>query len=367
MSEDTLYQIALTRLPHIGPVQARILTSHFPDARSIFHARRSQLQKLEGIGEVRADSIKNFTAFRQVEEELRFIEKHGITTLFISMKEYPRRLLNCYDPPILLYYKGTAHLNASRFVAVVGTRHHTDYGRQLTEKLVEGLAQQSVSIVSGLAFGIDAIAHRACLKHRLPTIAVLAHGLDQVYPVQHKGLATEIISQGGGLLTEFCSGTPPDRHHFPSRNRIVAGLCDATIVVESGVRGGSIITAELANGYNRDVFAFPGRVSDIKSGGCHYLVQQNKAQLITGASDLATIMNWTDTKKAVPNRQKDIFVTLTPEEKKVVTLLEESGSLHIDELYLRSGLSSSTAAATVLNLEIKNVVLSLPGRIIRLT
>ena len=275
MDNDLLYQIALTLIPNIGPVQAKILLQHCnPD--EIFHAKKSFLEKIEGIGAVRAASITAFRDFSKVEEEIKFIEKYKIKPLFIGSKEYPQRLLNCYDSPTILYYKGNADLNASKIIAVIGTRNHTEYGKQLTENLINDLAASNITVVSGLAYGIDALAHKAALKNNLPTIGVLAHGLDQVYPPLHAGLAKDMIKNNGGLLTEFRSYTTPDKHNFPTRNRIVAGMSDATIVIETGIKGGSMITAELANSYNKDVFAFPGKTTDSKRAGCNYLIKSNR-------------------------------------------------------------------------------------------
>ena len=217
---------------------------------------------------------------------------------FLSpITDYPKRLLNCYDSPTLLYYKGEADLNSEKIIAVIGTRNHTEYGKQVTEKLIRELTEQNVVVVSGLAYGIDAIAHKAAVKNNLKTVGVLAHGLDQVYPSQHTGLAKEMLQAGGGLLTEFRSKTKPDKHNFPTRNRIVAGMSDATIVIETGIKGGSMITAELANNYNKDVFAYPGSVNDGKSAGCNYLIKNNKAVLLTDAQELIELMNWEETNR----------------------------------------------------------------------
>ncbi|HSU27370.1 MAG TPA: DNA-processing protein DprA, partial [Chitinophagaceae bacterium] len=247
MSNDLVYRISLTLIPQIGPVQAKILLQHFePD--EIFQAKRSSLEKIEGIGSIRAHEIRSFSRFSVAEAEIRFMEKNGIRVLFLSDKEYPQRLLNCYDSPTLLYYKGGADLNASRIIAVIGTRNHSDYGKQVTEKLLRDLSQHRVLVISGLAFGIDAIAHKAAIKNEMPTVAVLAHGLNQVYPSEHAALAKDMIKHNGGLLSEFNSLFKPDKHNFPVRNRIVAGICDAVIVIETGNKGGSMITAELANG-----------------------------------------------------------------------------------------------------------------------
>ncbi len=354
-------------VPQIGPVQAKLLLQHC-EPEEIFHAKKHFLEKIEGIGPVRATSIKKFNDFSRAEEEIKFIEKYKIRPLFITDKNYPKRLLNCYDSPTLLYYKGEADLNASRIIAVIGTRHHTDYGKQVTEKLIKELSAQPVMVISGLAFGVDALAHRAALKNGLPTVGVMAHGLDQVYPCEHAGLAKEMLKQGGGLLTEFRSQTKPDKHNFPSRNRVVAGMCDATIVIETDSKGGSMITAELANGYNRDVFAVPGSIYDAKSAGCNNLIRSNKAQLLTGAGELLESMGWEEKK---PNGrgarlQKELFIELSTEEKIIVAILREKETSHIDDINFKSGLSSGTVAAAILNLELQNVIVSLPGKLYRL-
>jgi DNA processing protein len=367
MNNDLLHRIALTLVPNIGPVQARILVDHFGDASSIFNAKKDSLDKLEGIGEVRASCIKKFAGFKRAEEEMAFIETYKIIPLFITDEAYPKRLLNCYDPPTLLYYRGKASLNASKIIAIVGTRSKTEYGKLLTEKLLAGLEEQQVTVISGLALGIDALAHKASIKHRLPTVAVVAHGLDKIYPAEHTGLAKDILKENGGLLTEFRSRTKPDKHHFPSRNRIVAGMSDATIVIETDTKGGSMITAELANGYNRDVFAFPGRTTDNKSTGCNHLIKNNKAILLTGAQDIIDTMGWEEKKNKQRNQQKELFIQLSAEEKIIADLLKEKDTVTIDELNIKSKLSSSMVAAALLSLELQNVVASLPGKRYRLS
>lgn len=375
MKPDILYRVALTMVPNIGPVQAKQLLQCC-EPEEIFHAKKRFLEKIEGIGPVKAQSIRDFNLFSRAEKEIRFMEKYRITPLFLTDEHYPRRLLNCYDSPTLLYYKGDADLNATRIINIIGTRNNTDYGRQITEKLVKDLAASKVTIMSGLAFGVDALAHKAALKNRLPTVGVLAHGLDKMYPPEHAALARDMIAQQGGLLTEFKSGTKPDKHHFPSRNRVVAGCCDATIVIETDLKGGSMITAELANGYNRDVFAIPGRITDLRSSGCNYLISTNKAQLLHSAGDLLQFMGWedhieTDTvqgkKKGKPKIQKELFIELSREEKAVITILQESEAAHIDEINFRSGLSNGAVAAAILRLELENVIVSLPGKIYRLS
>lgn len=355
-----LYQIALTLIPTIGPVQARLLLQHF-NVEEIFRGKKTGFEKIEGFGEVRARSIRAFNNFREAEKEIAFIEKNRIRTLFITDEQYPQRLLNCYDAPILLYYQGNADLNRSKIISVIGTRTHSEYGKLVTESLIKELSSMDIMIVSGLAYGIDAISHKAAIKNKLSTVGVMAHGLDQVYPPQHAGLARDMITNGG-LLTEFRSTSKPDKHNFPVRNRIVAGMSDATIVVETGLKGGSMITAELANGYNRDVFAFPGKVTDHKSTGCNQLIRNNKAVLLTDTRELIEMMGWDEQKKRVTRIQKELFVELSPHEKIILELLKHKDAVHIDELNLGSGLSSSAVAAAVLNLELHNIICSKPGK-----
>jgi DNA processing protein len=366
LNSELLYQLALTLVPNIGDVQAKILIQHFGDASSIFKAKTSSLEQIEGIGTIRANSIKEFRDFATAEKEIRFIEKYKIKVFFLNDKDYPQRLLNCYDSPALLFYKGEADLNASRIISIVGTRNHTEYGKSFTEKLVKDLSGENILIVSGLAFGIDAIAHKAALKNGLPTVGAVGHGLDIIYPSENKTLAKEMVQQGGGIISEFFSGTKPDKHNFPLRNRIVAGLADATIVVETAVKGGSMITAKLADSYSRDVFAVPGRVNDSKSKGCNQLIQYNKAILLTDADQLLQVMGWEERKKDTAPQQREFFIELTPEEKQVVQLLKEKEMVHIDEINLRSGLSNSFIAAAILNLELQGVIATLPGKMYKL-
>ncbi|MBI3884069.1 MAG: DNA-protecting protein DprA [Sphingobacteriales bacterium] len=364
MNNDLLYQVALTLVPNIGDIHAKILVNHFGDAESIFKANKKDLEYIDGIGTVRANSIKGFDNFFNSEEELKFIDSYKITPLFITDKNYPQRLLNCYDSPVLLYYRGNADLNISKIVGIVGTRNNTECGKAICEQLVEELSQHNILISSGLAFGIDTIAHKAAIKNNLQTVGVLAHGLDTLYPPQNKLLAKQMTEQGG-LLTEFISGSRPDKQNFPKRNRIVAGMSDAIVVIETNKRGGSLITAELANGYNKDVFAFPGRINDTKSEGCNYLIKNNKASLITSADDLLENMGWKE-QKISPKKQRSLFIELTPDEKIIVDILQQVDYLQIDELYLKSNLSSSAVAAALLMLEMQSVVVSLPGKIYKL-
>ncbi|MBN8786379.1 MAG: DNA-processing protein DprA [Terrimonas sp.] len=366
MANDLLYYIALTGVPQIGDVQMRELLQHFDSAKDIFLAKKNHLEKIPGIGSIRAHNIKAFKDFSRAEEELTFTEKYKIHVLVPGNINYPRRLLNCYDAPSVLYYKGGADLNMDKVVSVIGSRTHTDYGREMTNRIIEELSEYRVLVVSGLAYGIDAIAHKTALKNELPTIGVLAHGLDRIYPSAHSSLAKEMI-RDGGILSDFMSGTKPDKQNFPKRNRIVAGIADATIVIETSLQGGSMITAELAGNYNKDVFAVPGRANDIKSAGCNYLISSNKAALITSGKDIIECMNW-DT-RVLPKkkiRQTVLFSELTPEQSAITEILSKKDAVHIDEINLSCDFSSSIIAAAILDLELQGLITSLPGKLYKL-
>jgi len=364
IKEQLIYQIALTLVDGIGAVQAKLLIEYFETAEAVFKAKKRDLSLIEGIGEFRASQIKAFTNFSEAEDEIPFIEKHHIQPFFITDKNYPQKLQQCYDAPSMLYYRGNADLNNQKSISIIGTRTNTDYGKQITEKIVEELQSQNVTIVSGLAFGIDAIAHKAALKYSLPTIGVLAHGLDSIYPTQHKALATEML-QNGGLLTEFKKNTKADKHNFPRRNRIVAGMTDATIVIESSDKGGSMITAELAFNYNRDLFAIPSRITDSKSAGCLKLIQQNKAALFTTTEQMLEELGWQQKTKKIKS-QRELFIELSPEEQIIIDIIKLKDAISIDEIYNKSNLSSSSVAAAILNLELQNVLISLPGKMYKL-
>ncbi len=367
LNSELLYQLALAEVPNIGNVRSKILALHFGSAENIFKSSFKDLERIEGIGSIPAKSIKSFTNFSNAEGEIKFIEKYKIKPLFLTDKDYPKRLLNCYDSPTLLFYKGDADLNASKIIAVIGTRKNTEYGKQQTDKLINELAAQNVLVVSGIAFGIDAIAHKAAIKYNLPTVGVLGHGLDQIYPPENSNLAKDMLKHNGGLLTEFRSSTKPDKHNFPTRNRIVAGMSDATIVIETGEKGGSMITAELANGYNKDVFALPGRVNDSKSAGCNFLIRNNKAMLLTDAEEVIEVMGWEEkTQRTNSQFQRELFIELSHDERRIVDILKEKDLIHIDELNYKSGLSSSSMAAAILNLELQGVVSTLPGKLYKL-
>jgi DNA processing protein len=364
LGEEVAYLLALTQVEFIGCRMARTLLDTFGSASAIFQAPTKHLASIEGMGAKRVLAIKRGAGLKNAEQELRFMEKRGIRLLTFLDEYYPRRLLNCADAPLVLYYKGGINLNAEKVVAIVGTRKNTEYGKRITESLVEGLQGQNITIVSGLAFGIDIIAHRKALSAGLPTIGVVAHGLDIVYPAEHRHVVEEMLNQGG-VLTEYPSGTRPDKQNFPMRNRIVAGISDAVVVVETEVRGGAMITAKLAVGYDRDVAAFPGRTIDTKSSGCNYLIATNMAQMITGSEDLLSMMNWESNNQKPPVQTK-LFPQFTGAEALVVELLTASNGMHIDELMLKVGMGSSSLASALLVLEMEGYIKSMPGKMYKL-
>ncbi len=365
-TDDQLkYQIALTLLPGVGPVLAKNLVSYCGSVENIFKKKKANLEKIPGIGVERAAAITSHAVFDRAEKEVVFIRKHKITALFYTDQEYPLRLKNCDDAPPLLFFKGNGTMNAERMVAIVGTRNSTAYGKEITEELVADLAKYNAVIVSGLAYGIDINAHKACVKNNVPTIGVLAHGLDRIYPGEHKPTAEKMV-KNGGVLTEFISKTIPDRENFPSRNRIVAGMVDAVIIVESALKGGALITADIANGYNREVFAVPGRANSIYSQGCNEYIRLNRAALAENAEHIASLMNWNTPQKSKQQKQLNIFRELNPEEKVLVELLKEKGKTDIDTLMIQSGLPVHKVSTTLLNLEFDGLLKALPGKIFEL-
>ena len=358
-----LHQIALTFIKNIGPVSAKALLAHFGDAERLFKVPKSKWLKVPGIGEWTLEGADLNTALFRAEEELKFIEKNNIDVLFYSDLAYPKRLKNCTDSPVVLYAKGNMDLNRPRVVSIVGTRLATDYGRQLCRHLIEELQQYNVLVVSGLAAGIDTAAHKESMKQGLQTVGVLGHGLERMYPVQNR-VTAEKMMENGGILTEYPSGTIPDRENFPQRNRIVAGMSDATIVIEASIKGGALITAEIANSYNRDVFAFPGRIDDEFSEGCNFLIRNNKAALLTGAADLAYIMGWESNGEAKPSKSQLVLpMDLSDEERVIFNIIHQHKSpLAIDDLTLKANMPMSQLTMTLLNMEMQGYIRSMPGK-----
>jgi DNA processing protein len=365
MSENLKYKIALTLIPNIGDILAKRLVSYCGGVEAVFKEKKIALEKIPGIGAVYAKQVINSSVFSRAEEEIKFIEKNKINPLFYLDAVYPKRLTHCEDSPVMLYFKGEADLNSEKIISIVGTREATDYGRSLCEKLVSELALYNPLIISGLAYGIDVCAHKAAMDNNLKTIGVFAHGLDKVYPALHRSIAEKMLGHGG-LLTDFMSGTIPDRENFPRRNRIVAGIADATIVIESKKDGGSLITADIANSYSRDVFAFPGKVGDATSEGCNNIIKQNKAALIQSAADIIYIMGWEQKKKKNAPQQRQLFVELNAEEEILVNLLKEKNSINVDDICLLVKMPMSKVSSLLLTLEFSGIVKSLPGKMYRL-
>lgn len=360
MSEQLLYKIGLTLIPGVGDIGGKKLVAYCGGPEAVFREKRRQLEKIPGIGPQTIDNIVKQNVLSRAEEEIAFIDKRNIRPLFYLDKDYPKRLQHCADSPMLVYYKGCANLNQQRIVGIVGTRNASDYGKHFCERIVEELIPDQVIIVSGLAYGIDSCAHRASLKYGIQTVGVLAHGLDRIYPYSNKGMSEKMI-ENGGLLTEFMSQTNPDRENFPRRNRIVAGMIDALIVVESAKRGGALITAEIANSYSRDVFAVPGRIGDTYSEGCNYLIRINKAALLESAANIRYLMGWNQQSTSV-SAQTKLFKEFTEDEQKIMDIFGQEKECGIDEIMLRSEFPASKLAGLLLTLEFDGIIVALPGK-----
>lgn len=360
-----LHQIALTNLKNIGATLSKTIVAYFGDAEKVFAGNEKRLMKVPGIGEKTVAGLNFTEALRKAEAEVKFVEKHNIDVLLYTDPRYPKRLKNCPDAPLLLYSRGKANLNTQHVISIVGTRNATDYGKLLCKQLIEELQQYNVLIVSGLALGIDVAAHKECLRLNVPTIGVLGHGHDRLYPSQNKQVAEKMLEQGG-ILTEYPSGTRPDREKFPARNRIVAGMADATIVVEASIKGGALITAEIANSYNRDVYAFPGRLGDEFSEGCNFLIRNNKAGLITCMADVAYSLGWEKSDSVKPKEQLALPIDLPDDERLILSILREYKTLAIDELTIKTGMPMSQLAMALLVLEMQGFITSLPGKVYRL-
>jgi DNA processing protein len=353
-----LHQIALTKLPQIGDVTAKKLLFHFGDAKTIFEAKNKELLAA-GFSKLVIQSIRKSNALKEAESEVAFVEKHNIIPIFYTDASYPYRLKFCDDGPILMYYRGNANLNYSRILSVVGTRKITEYGKWIGRKIIEELAGYNILIVSGLAYGADTIAHQAALDFNIPTVGITAHGHDMLYPAENRKMAKRMLELGG-ILTEFPSETIPNRENFPKRNRIIAGLADASLILEASAKGGALITADIANSYSRDVFAIPGRVNDPMSEGCNNLIKYNKAALVTSAADIVRAMNWEPKSKV--NKQTELFQELTEEEMKVAKILSDYGDCGIDMLINHAEFSATKMASVLLNLEFKNIIRCMPGK-----
>ena len=368
MTDELFYQIALTMINGVGGILSRQLLSAFGDARTIFQEKKQTLERVPGIGTVLAQEIKRPDVLEKAEREVAFIEKSRIQPLALTDELYPERLKECPDAPLVLYFKGNADLNAKHIISIVGTRHITPYGQEQTERLIEELSGlfHDTLIVSGLAYGVDVLAHKCALKQQMPTVGVLAHGLDRIYPPAHRSTAIAMLEQGG-LLTDFPSGTEPERANFLKRNRIIAGLSDATIVVESATKGGSLVTADLAFGYNREVFAFPGRTTDRYSAGCNLLIRKKKAEIAISAADMADELGWGQIPPAPPCKQTELFEEANPETRKVVDCLLREKEMHVNQIARQSGIPVQELSNILFELEMDGRIQALPGNMFSLT
>ena len=361
---EQIHRIALSLLKGIGPVNARNLVAYCGGVDPLFtdKAVRRSLEKVPGIGKVLAGSITGSSVVKAAEKELEYVRKNKLRMLFYLDEDFPERLRHCDDAPVLLFVKGKGELDPARSISIVGTRTPTEHGKQICEELVEGMKPSGCTVVSGLAYGIDIVAHRSALRHGLSTIGCVAHGLDRLYPGEHAATAKEMC-ESGALVSELTSGSTFAPGNFPARNRVIAGLSDCTIVVESGPMGGSLITADIADSYDREVMAFPGRPSDARSTGCNRLIQQSKAHLVTCAEDVLKLMEWLPTAKKKASVQSVLFAELMPDEQALVDLIKEQGKIDIDTLCHRSKMMPHKAAGILLNLEFNGVVRSLPGKV----
>lgn len=362
--EEQIYSIALTMVPGIGHIGAKHLIDGMGNAVDVFRLRKEISERIPEVSQRVIEALDCPQAVLRAEQEYEFIRKNRISCLSFHDEAYPSRLRECEDAPIVLFFKGNTDLNSLHILNMVGTRNATDYGTQICASFLRDLKAlcPEVLVVSGLAYGIDIHAHREALANELPTVGVLAHGLDRIYPHVHRKTAVDMLEKGG-LLTEFLSGTNPDRHNFISRNRIVAGMCDATIVIESAEKGGSLITAELTEGYHRDCFAFPGRMSDEYSKGCNRLIRDNKASLLLSAEDFVQAMGWNmqTTLSEKVSVQRSLFIELSEEEQKIVAILEKLGNLQINSLVVEADIPVNKMTALLFELEMKGVIRVLTG------
>ena len=362
-AQDQLYQIATTFLKGIGPKKASMLISRLSSVEAIFEGSIHDIHEITKIPISILFQMNRVQAIELAKKQMDFIEKNNIQTHFYLDSNYPRRLKQCQDAPLLLYSKGNFDCNPSKVVSIVGTRHSSEYGRELTHALVEELTTHNVQIISGLAYGTDYNAHKAAVDLQMSTVGVLGHGLDRIYPSIHRDIALKMCVNGG-LLTEFPIDTKPDRINFPMRNRIVAGMSDALVIIESKRKGGSMITAELAFDYNREVFAFPGNIHQENSSGCNLLIQKNMSHLITSPADLIKLMDWKNTPIHDNKTEENIpSITLNDAEKCIFSSLKNKGRMHFDQLLVDLQMTSQDLNSKLFNLEMEGVVKSLPGRV----
>ena len=372
MDQEIFYTMALTRLTNFNYQQALELYKAVGRAQLLFEHRNEIGDIIKDASPRLVEALKDWNEpMRRAEAEIRFMEEHRIRALTLTSDDYPQRLTECPDAPIIIYYTGNADLNQTRIISIIGTRRMTTYGEDLIRRFVRDLRQYcpEVLIVSGLAYGVDICAHRQALENGYPTVGVLAHGLDQIYPYRHRDTAAQMLNHGG-LLTEFMTQTNADKPNFVRRNRIVAGIADATILIESGARGGGLITAEIAQSYARAVFAFPGNVGQPYSEGCNNLIRDNGAGLISNAEDFVKAMGWLDETRLqqafADGIERNLFPSLSPEEQQIVSLLQQTNGLQLNIITVKTGIPIGRLTALLFQLEMKGVVKPLAGGIYHL-
>ena len=362
LEEDLLYVLALQRVKGIGDVNAKKLIAHCGSAKNVLREKKQTLEKINGIGSFTLKNLLDSTNLINAEKELKYIQKNKISTCYFTDENYPSKLKHCVDAPILLFKEGNFELNTQPIISIVGTRKITSYGRDFCEKLISELKEYNPIIVSGFAYGVDICAHKAALKNNLQTIGILAHGFEEVYPKSHKKYVNE-VNKNGGFITDFWHNDELQRENFLKRNRIVAGISEATIIIESAEKGGSLVTADIANSYNRDVFAVPGRSTDVYSRGCNDLIKRNKAAILTSSKDLVEMLNWKLGNESQKVVQKQLFIELDEIEQLVYDFLLDEGKELLDIISLNCDLPIHKTTTILFNLEMKGVVKPLPGKL----
>lgn len=359
---ELLHRLALQRVAKIGDITAKKLIAHCRSAEAVFKEKKERLLKIDGIGETTVNALKNSNFLKDAEAEMKFIDHEKLQVWTFDEPGYPEKLRECIDGPVLLFAKGNISFENRPILSIVGTRHITPYGVDFCEKLIADLSPLNPIIVSGLAYGVDIQAHRQAIKNKLQTIACLAHGLNQIYPKTHQKYIVDIM-ENGGLVTDFWSTSQPERENFLQRNRIIAGMAEATLVVESAAKGGSLVTADIASSYNREVFAVPGRSTDYYSQGCNNLIKSQKAQLISSAAEIVYWLNWdVNGEKQKSAVQKQLFLNLNEEEQKLYDYLKNQGQQPIDLIAIECNMPTYKVATHLLNMELQGAIRPLPGK-----
>ncbi len=361
-SNELIAVLRLQRVPNIGDVTAKKLIAHCGSPSAVFDDKSRDLLKIDGIGTRTLMGLYDAEHLEAAEKELEYIRKHDIAYLYYTDKGYPGYLKHCIDSPLILFKKGNIDLEERKIISIVGTRNITSYGKRFCEKLIEDLAPLDPVIVSGFAYGVDICAQKTAMDQGLQTIGCLAHGLNRIYPKVHEKYARD-VERNGGFLTEFWSSSNPDRENFLKRNRIIAGMSQATVVVESAEKGGSLVTADIAHSYDREVFAVPGRAQDKYSAGCNNLIKQQKAHMVTSAADIVYLLNWELEQKPTKPMQQELFVELNEEEKSIYAYLQQGGKQLLDTIALDCQIPIFKVSSTLLNMEMKGLVRPLPGKL----